>query len=212
MRGIVRPATVQDQERLFFEQLGRAIGKWQLVEMQLFRVYARLARCESAEVASAAFHSIIGFRVRLEMTDAAAQTALTGERLSSWDSLRNRTNRQSKRRNLLAHFVVTYGVNRPTLPEHGPFLQASALERRSSAGTNGSPYRRREDQGYGRRIWAFKRRAQSLCGFPSRARIIARKIDLITSSSTRTREMPFSRSPDRSSARLPASIIAGVGS
>jgi hypothetical protein len=122
------PTSIQEQQRLFFERLGRAVGNWQLVEMQLFRVYARLARCENADVASAAFHAIVGFRVRLDITDAAAQTALTGQTLAAWDALYRRTRRLSKRRNLLAHFVVVYGINKPTLPEHGPFLQPSVFD------------------------------------------------------------------------------------
>jgi len=44
-----------EQERLFFEAVGRAFGQWQHVEMQLFRVYVRLVRPNNAEVASAAF-------------------------------------------------------------------------------------------------------------------------------------------------------------
>jgi hypothetical protein len=120
--------TIQEQQRLFFEQLGRAVGNWQLVEMQLFRVYARLLKCENVEVASAAFHSVIGLRIRLTMTHAAARVALTGNDLSRWITLRNRIGRQSDKRNDLAHFIVIYGINRPTLPEHGPFLQPSLFD------------------------------------------------------------------------------------
>jgi hypothetical protein len=98
------------------------------VEMQLFRIYARLTRCETAEVASAAFHSIIGFRIRLEVTHAAARSALVGSALSSWNALHNRTNTASKKRNSLAHFVVVYGINRPTVAEHGPFLEPSPFD------------------------------------------------------------------------------------
>jgi hypothetical protein len=125
---LVAPRTIQEGQQVFFEHLGRAIGNWQLVEMQLFRVYARLLRCENVEVASAAFHSIIGFRVRLEMTNAAAQVALTGTLLDRWTSFYNRTARQSKRRNDLAHFVVIYRLGRPTIPEHGPFLEPSIFD------------------------------------------------------------------------------------
>jgi hypothetical protein len=123
--------TLQEQERIFFENLGRALGKWQLVEMQLFRVYARLIRCENAEVASAAFHSIVNFRTRLGMTDAAARVALADSPLlGRWNALRNRASKRSRRRNLLAHFVVVYGLDTaPTSTDFfGPFLEPSIFD------------------------------------------------------------------------------------
>lgn len=64
--------TQQDIERDFFENSGRAIGKWQLVEMYLFRVCARLMRCEDPVIGTAAFHAIGGFRNRINLTNAAA--------------------------------------------------------------------------------------------------------------------------------------------
>ncbi len=117
-----------EQERVFFEALGRAFGQWQHVEMQLFRVYARLIRPANAEVASAAFHSVINFNTRLGMTNAAAHLAVAGSAmLSTWNPLYNRAGRQAKRRNELAHFAVVYGVNPPTASEFGPFLQPSVF-------------------------------------------------------------------------------------
>jgi hypothetical protein len=118
-----------EQERVFFETLGRAFGLWQHVEMQLFRVYARLIRPDNAEVASAAFHSVINFNTRLGMTNAAAHVALAGKpALSVWNPLHNRAGRQAKRRNELAHFAVVYGVNAPASSEFGPFLQPSVFD------------------------------------------------------------------------------------
>jgi hypothetical protein len=118
-----------EQERAFFEVVGRAFGLWQHVEMQLFRVYARLIRPENAEVASAAFHSVVNFNTRLGMTNAAAQVALVGSvALSVWSPLHNRAGRRAKRRNELAHFAVVYGVNPPTPVEFGPFLQPSIFD------------------------------------------------------------------------------------
>lgn len=58
--------TQQEVEREFFEKLGRAFREWQLVEMQLFRVYARLVRCEEGAIAAAAFHAIPDFKIGLE--------------------------------------------------------------------------------------------------------------------------------------------------
>ena len=53
--------TQQEAVREFFKKLGRAFREWHLVEMQLFRVYARLVRCEEGAVAAAEFHGITGF-------------------------------------------------------------------------------------------------------------------------------------------------------
>jgi hypothetical protein len=119
-----------EHERVFFETLGRAFGLWQYVEMQLFRVYTRLLRPDNAEVASAAFHSVINFNTRLGMTNAAAHVALAAgsPALSVWNALYNRAGRQAKRRNELAHFTVVYGVNPPTPSEFGPFLQPSVFD------------------------------------------------------------------------------------
>jgi hypothetical protein len=117
-----------EQERAFFEAVGRAFGQWQHVEVQLFRVYARLVRPDNGEVASAAFHSVINFNTRLGMTNAAAHVALAGtSSLSVWNPLYNRAGRQAKRRNELAHFAVVYGVNPPNPSEFGPFLQPSVF-------------------------------------------------------------------------------------
>ena len=118
-----------EQERAFFEAVGRAFGLWQHVEMQLFRIYARLIRPENAEVASAAFHSVVNFNTRLGMTNAAAHIVLTGSAaLAVWNPLHNRAGRQAKRRNELAHFAVVYGVNPPTSAGFGPFLQPSVFD------------------------------------------------------------------------------------
>ena len=123
------PMDFPEQERVFFEAVGRAFGVWQHVEMQLFRVYARLIRPENAEVASAAFYSVVNFNTRLGMTNAAAHVALAGNAaLSVWNALHNRAGRQAKRRNELAHFAVVYGVNPPTSSEFGPFLQPSIFD------------------------------------------------------------------------------------
>lgn len=127
-RGTTTP-TIQEQQRLFFERLGHALGQWQLVEMQLFRVFARLMRCENAQVASAAFHSVISFATRLDMTEAAAKVGIADQAMfSRWHALHNRAVKRSKRRNLLAHFIVIYGVNAATVAEHGPFLQPSIFD------------------------------------------------------------------------------------
>jgi hypothetical protein len=128
-----QPTSIQEERRIFFEQLGNAIGAWQLVEMQMFRVYARLLRCENPAVASATFHTVINLNTKLDMTNAAAAITLSGSALlEKWDSLSSRIRKRVKRRNTLAHFVVIYGVNKP-VSESGPYLQPSIFDVRPSA-------------------------------------------------------------------------------
>lgn len=118
-----------EHQKVFFENLGYAIGTWQHVEMQLFRIYSRLVRCENYYVASAAFHSIINFNARLGMTDAAASVAFASDEaaLKRWVRLEDRCNKRSKMRNKLAHFIVMYGINKP-ISESGPFLTPSIYD------------------------------------------------------------------------------------
>jgi hypothetical protein len=108
---LIDPATdFREQERHFFELLGRAVARWQLVEMQLFRIHARLVRSENSEVASAAFHSIINFRQRLGMMDAAARIFLaTSPMLAKWTALKKRAKKAAVRQNTLTHSVVVFG-------------------------------------------------------------------------------------------------------
>jgi hypothetical protein len=121
----------ESQRALCFQRLAEAVGGWQLVEMQLFRIYAWLARCENAAVSSAAFRSIINFRARLTMVDAAAAVALADDTLKArWEDLHKRIKGLSKRRNVLVHFVVVYGFNKPA-SESGPYLQPNIYDIRA---------------------------------------------------------------------------------
>jgi hypothetical protein len=112
------------ERRDFFEKLGRAIREWQLVEMELFRVYARLVRCEDAAEAAKTFHEISGFRNRLKVTDAAALTvkawAPGAFDPAEWDRLHELAGSQSEVRNRVAHWTVYFRI-----PEGGPLLRPS---------------------------------------------------------------------------------------
>jgi hypothetical protein len=131
--------TQQEAEREFFEKLGRAFREWQLVEMQLFRVYARLVRCEEGAIAADAFHAITGFRYRLRATNAAAMTAnALGTRdysvdLVEWKRLKKRAVDLSKTRNHFAHWTVYFRVN-AIAPPFGPFLGRSYYDPKHKSG------------------------------------------------------------------------------
>src|SRR5690349_12368122 len=101
--------TPREHQQAFLETLGHAITQWQAVEMELFRIFARLVRCERYNTASAAFHSVVNFGTRLDMTHAAALVELgDSPLLKTWNSLYNRLYKRSKRRNHLAHFMLLY--------------------------------------------------------------------------------------------------------
>lgn len=129
--------TQQEAEREFFEKLGRAFREWQLVEMQLFRVYARLVRCEEGAIAAAAFHAITGFQNRLRATNAAAMTAnalgTSSVDLVEWKRLHKLAVDQSETRNHYAHWTVYFRVN-AIAPPFGPFLGRSYYDPKHKSG------------------------------------------------------------------------------
>lgn len=105
-----QPMTHDDEVQQFYHALGHAISRWSLVEIALARIFAYfVAKDGQSPGANAAFHSAINFNVKLDMTDAAAQWALFVEASNrdDWKTLKNRLGRKSKKRNELAHFMVT---------------------------------------------------------------------------------------------------------
>jgi hypothetical protein len=77
--------------------------------MALFRVFVHFSRSPTY-IASAIFHSVINFNIKLAMTDAAAQIALRHESalLAEWNNLQNQMGKRAKRRNELVHFMLMY--------------------------------------------------------------------------------------------------------
>ena len=124
--------TQQEAVREFFEKLGRAFREWQLVEMELFRVYARLVRCEEGAVAAAEFHDITGFRNRLRATNTAAMTANAWASgtvdLIEWNRLHDLAVKNSKTRNDFAHWTVRFRIGAVDPEPGGPFLARSYFD------------------------------------------------------------------------------------
>jgi hypothetical protein len=108
----------------FTSALGLAISRWALVEMQLCRLFIEFVDAKRPEAANAAFNSIRGFRVQLEMTHVAAKLFFDApaveERLKEWREFRNRLIKASEKRNDLAHYMMIFEAR-----DHGvrvPFL------------------------------------------------------------------------------------------
>ena len=105
--------TPTQHEHAFMGALAGAITQWQIVELELYRVFSLLIRCEKPEVGSAVFHSFANFDMRLGMTHAAALIELKGCPLfGRWVDLHNRMRKRARRRDELAHFMLRHCVHK----------------------------------------------------------------------------------------------------
>jgi hypothetical protein len=91
----------------FLMNLGSALASWQLIESRLATIF-----CQAFEgtgdhtIPLAAFHSVNGIEIKMDMTDAAVHaSAVSPELLAEWDKLLARMYRAKKKRNRLAHFA-----------------------------------------------------------------------------------------------------------
>jgi hypothetical protein len=104
------PADVE--QRIFYEDLGRAVAYWQQVEGQVSSIFSRIMgrTPESYTAANIALNTVLSFDTKLAMTHAAV-TSLLGkseDALADWNPLKNRATRRNDRRNELAHFGVVF--------------------------------------------------------------------------------------------------------
>jgi len=104
------PADVE--QRLFYEELGRAVAYWQAVEGQVSSIFSRIMgrTPESYRAANIALNTVLSFRTKLAMTHAAVTSLLaqSEDALAEWSPLKNRASRRNDRRNELAHFGVVF--------------------------------------------------------------------------------------------------------
>jgi hypothetical protein len=103
------PPSKETQAQPFYAAIGRAVTNWQLVEDVLGLIFAHLmapTNISSKTSAHAAYYSIIGFRARLEMVDAAASMQWHGGRFTKWRALKKKINKQNESRNRFAHFSL----------------------------------------------------------------------------------------------------------
>lgn len=102
-----------DHERTILLYLGLAISSWQNIEEALSRVYIHVLGEKNRTTASAAFWSLLGIKIRLDMVDAAVRDAINEDRtiLLEWKRIYNQVNRQRKFRNKLAHFKIVFDAS-----------------------------------------------------------------------------------------------------
>lgn len=103
------PSPTPEQVGEFYSHFGASIAAWQFVESQLFFTFSRAVSTENIAPLVAAFHVPAGFRVRLDMTNAAVKNAgLPAEKIAEWEKLYERAIKRAKKRNELAHSVICY--------------------------------------------------------------------------------------------------------
>ena len=105
----------------FFEELGRTISRWALVEWSLCHIFCHsLGLTLESYSAPAAFFAVINFRSKLDMVHAALRIQIAdAEMLAEWTTLHKRLMTLSKARNKLAHGMVLLPVGgKPVLAGH----------------------------------------------------------------------------------------------
>jgi hypothetical protein len=119
MTVIPKDLTLEQETQEFYKALGESISKWQRVEENLATIFAAAINNDGqfSSSANAAFHSVLNFKTKLDMTHAALNTIafmsaferLPGEpspMFVAWGPLRNRASRRADARNEMAHFAM----------------------------------------------------------------------------------------------------------
>lgn len=98
--------TTSDSAGAFHQEIGRALGKWYRVEMELFRIFDQLAG-GNRPINSAIFHAVINLNARIDMMDEVAMVALRQEpaRLKEWFALSKKVGKRARKRNHLVHHM-----------------------------------------------------------------------------------------------------------
>jgi hypothetical protein len=123
------PSTLEEEHERFYAALGKAITQWQHVEDALSRLYCGVFVVDDFWPASATYHTILAFEIRLEMVNAVLRTACGPSFIQLWNPLYNKASRRAKRRNQLAHFSLL--VDASKRPGYRLHLQPSLYDTRA---------------------------------------------------------------------------------
>jgi hypothetical protein len=139
-----------EEEQVFYTALGKAITQWQSVEDALSIIFTTLlsARPLPDLTVSAAFHTILNFRAKLDMTSAAFEMkaflgaadrppGVMDAMFEAWTPLKNRAHKRSLRRNELAHFAMS--VDDRKKPGYRYTLRPSLVDMRALMQHGGNP-------------------------------------------------------------------------
>jgi hypothetical protein len=95
------------QRSEFFAAIGEAVSAWQHVELMLYRVYECLIEPGKIAACNAAFYAVRDFRLKLDITNAAAeQSLMRSPLLEKWRKLSKKAGNRSIKRNHIVHFIV----------------------------------------------------------------------------------------------------------
>ena len=87
------------RESEFYEAVGRALSRWQAVEVLLSLLFSLIMQSRRPLVAVKTFHSITSFSARLKMLQVAAEDSLSSEQLQKLKLLLKRIVKASSNRN-----------------------------------------------------------------------------------------------------------------
>jgi hypothetical protein len=94
----------EELDRLY-RSIGFALAQWQFIEAALAKLYVFLLHNDNG-AAHSSFFAIENFYSKLEVVNAAAQSALRSPLLGEWDKLYKKLDSHRQVRNNLAHFAV----------------------------------------------------------------------------------------------------------
>jgi hypothetical protein len=110
--------TVQEDQAIFFEMLGRTLREWALVEKEIFHVFALMVGTETATKRFLTAGSPSLSR-KLDCVDSAVRGS--ARKLDAeWQDIDKRVRDLAKERNKFAHWTTHFGVNFD--PPIGPWL------------------------------------------------------------------------------------------
>jgi len=118
---MVRSISSKEEERQFFEAVGRVISEWRFLEDNLEAVFDALVDSSHRGLPSVIYYSVNSFPIRLKIIDALlkyrfGQTNKQAKqplRLREWTNLRRRIGKLETVRNAIAHSLVhTFPSNR----------------------------------------------------------------------------------------------------
>ena len=101
---LVTPS-ISAERAAFLHEIGYALNQWAHVEQQLQRLCESCVPPVNAQVIAVGFRAIETFKPRIQFTDQLLRQKLAGsDDLKNWESLKNRGDALSTKRNKLAHY------------------------------------------------------------------------------------------------------------
>lgn len=99
------PAAALQEQREFYELLGRAISQWSVVEDGVYHTFRVVIDPKNWVSMAAAFHSIVNLGTKSDMIEAAIKTSRQHKQyLEEWKKLRRKLRKFSGKRARLAHW------------------------------------------------------------------------------------------------------------